>query len=106
MHTPTPVPNVSGPTVRSDWNRSWLIFGKWWLSRFPIAEKTRRCVSSSLNRLCECQNLVGMAVNLDLRPDAGDAPVAADQHRSTVDSHVFFPIHGFLRPYPVGLEHF
>src|ERR1700722_14454887 len=56
-------------------------------------------------RLCRRENLFGMAGNLHLRPDAGDAAVGVDQHCGPRDAHVLPPVLGFLAPHPIGLEY-
>src|SRR6266568_3586829 len=51
------------------------------------------------------QNLFGMAGHFDLAPDAGDFAGAVDQQRRAFNAHVFTPIHAFLDPDAIGLEH-
>ena len=46
-----------------------------------------------------------MAFDPDLAPDAGDAAVAADQERRSLDAHIVAAIHRFLDPQLIGLDH-
>jgi hypothetical protein len=62
-------------------------------------------VRSARNELGSRQDLRRMAVDLDLRPDAGDPPVRADQEGRPGDPQEGPAVHGFFAPDAVGLEH-
>ena len=62
-------------------------------------------VGALLKRLGGGQDLFGVAVDPDLRPDAGDPAVRPDQHRHANNAHEGPAVHGFLAPGAVGLEH-
>ena len=45
-----------------------------------------------------------MAGNLDLAPDGGDPPIAADQEGRAVDAHVLLAVHALLDPRAIGFD--
>src|ERR1700691_1781983 len=51
------------------------------------------------------KNLLGMAADRDLGPDADNPEVGTHQERRAYDAHEFAAIHRFFLPYPVSVEH-
>src|SRR3954452_23942013 len=77
--------------------------------RRPLESARPLSVEASLRsawkQLGRRQDLGGVAVDLDLGPDAGDPPVGPDQEGGPGNSQEGPAVHGFFAPDAVGLEH-
>src|SRR5690349_13092497 len=65
----------------------------------------RSCADNALEGTSSFKHLIGMAVDLDVAPHLGHAPVGPNQNRGPNDSEESSAIHRLFTPGAIRLEH-